>query len=67
MNNKLWVDPPSGWKFGFPKLYDRSTDNPDVVEWIVANGYPRKLMESYKDHFCYRMWEDVPREQIEPE
>lgn len=56
-NTRVWVDPPSGWKYGFPKVYDPVTDNPNVVEWIIDSGYPRKLMESFKDHFHYRTWE----------
>lgn len=54
---KLWVDPPAGWKYGFPKIWDPNKDNKDVYEWIIENGYPRTLAESYKNHFCFRMWE----------
>jgi hypothetical protein len=54
---KMWVDPPQGWKYNFPKIYDVIKDGPDVYEWIIKEGYPRKLAESYKNHFCYRMWE----------
>ena len=37
-----WVDPPSGWRYGFPRLYDPATDG-DMVEWMIANGYPETL------------------------
>jgi hypothetical protein len=35
----LVIDPPSGWKYGFPKPYD----NPNKIEanlWLALNGYP---------------------------
>jgi hypothetical protein len=37
-----WVDPPSGWRYGFPKLYDPAKDG-DMVAWMIANGYPTRL------------------------
>lgn len=37
-----WVDPPSGWRYGFPRLYDPATDG-DMTEWMIANGYPEQL------------------------
>ena len=36
-----WVDPPSGHRYGFPKLYDPATDG-DMVEWMIRNGYPKR-------------------------
>ena len=38
----FWVDPPSGWAYGFPRLYDPAKDG-DLTEWMIANGYPEKL------------------------
>jgi hypothetical protein len=37
-----WVDPPSGWRYGFPRLYDPAADG-DMTAWMIANGYPEKL------------------------
>ena len=37
-----WVDPPSGWRYGFPRLYDPATDG-DMRAWMIANGYPELL------------------------
>jgi len=36
----VWVDPPSGWRYGFPKLWDRKGTCQD---WMIANGYPEHL------------------------
>lgn len=53
---KYWVDPPSGWKYGFPKVWD-SIENHNVNEWMIDNGYPEKMIESMGDSFYCRMWE----------
>lgn len=42
MGQPYWVDPPSGWRYGFPKLYDPEKDGP-VTEWLIRNGYPETL------------------------
>ena len=39
----MWVDPPSGWQYGFPKLYTPSEDG-DMTEWLVREGYPRHMI-----------------------
>lgn len=36
----LLIDPPSGWKYGFPKPYDNPTNIP-VAQWLIENGYPK--------------------------
>ena len=41
---KWWVDPASGWMYGFPKIYDADNDE-DFQEWLVANGYPKKCVD----------------------
>lgn len=37
-----YVDPPSGHRYGFPRLYDPASDG-DMTEWLIANGYPERL------------------------
>ena len=37
-----WVDPPEGWRYGFPRLYDPASDG-DMTDWLIANGYPERL------------------------
>lgn len=39
-----WVDPPSGWKYGFPRLYDPAKDGPMRL-WLIKNGYPKTLAD----------------------
>lgn len=61
------IDPPGGWKYGFPKII------PDdqlgrVREWFVENGYPQAEIDSCGDHFYYRCWlhDDGESETVVP-
>ena len=56
MNNsteKVWVDPPSGWRYGFPKVWDRE-QNPDIKQWLLDNGVPDRDIEFSCNYL--RMW-----------
>jgi hypothetical protein len=52
----LMIDPPSGWQYGFPKVIPANHLN-RVNDWLVENGYPRELIESFGDRFYYRCWD----------
>jgi hypothetical protein len=52
---KLWVDPPEGWKYGFPAIYDPNTDG-QLSEWIVKRGYPISLIQEYGNVWSVRCW-----------
>lgn len=41
VKGKFYVDPPSGWKYGFPRPYDMKNDGP-LREFFIKNGYPEK-------------------------
>ena len=34
------IDPPSGWKYGFPKPIPDEVK--DIKKWLVENGYPQE-------------------------
>lgn len=52
------IDPPSGWLFGFPKEIPDEVEN--VIEWLVANGYPKAKIDELGDNFWCRYWyEDI--------
>jgi hypothetical protein len=38
---KYYVDPPSGWKYGFPMVFDSSTGE-SLRDFYLRNGYPEK-------------------------
>jgi len=52
---KLWVDPPEGWKYGFPAIYDPDTDG-QMSEWIVNKGYPLEKIKEYGTAWAVRCW-----------
>ena len=52
---KLWVDPPEGWKYGFPAIYDSETDG-QMSEWIVNKGYPVQTIKEYGEQWHIRCW-----------
>lgn len=56
-----YVDPPSGWLYGFPKLWDGKGN---MYEWLISEGYPKKEIEKLGNHFFVRSWatEDYPPE-----
>ena len=58
MTKKIWVDPPAGWKYGFPKVYDKEVDG-DCTAWMLKNGYPQKEIVTCGNYFHVRMWEYV--------
>lgn len=50
------IDPPSGWKYGFPKPLPDDVE--DVYKWLVANGYPQAEIDACGDYFYCRHWEE---------
>lgn len=55
-NSPLWCDPPQGYLYGFPKIYD-PTKHPPFYDWIVEEGYPQEVIDSYEGQFYCRWWE----------
>jgi hypothetical protein len=49
------IDPPSGWKYGFPKPIP--DDIKDVISWLVENGYPQEEIDKLGEHFYCRYWD----------
>ena len=50
------IDPPSGWRYGFPKPFPEGVE--DVKKWLVENGYPQQEIDALGEHFYYRHWEE---------
>ncbi len=50
---QLMVDPPSGWMFGFPALWDKSV-HPKLEDLLRHKKYPEKDIE-FACQYC-RMW-----------
>ncbi len=49
----LTIDPPSGWKYGFPKAVtqEQYKSITDLKQWCIDNGYPKSEADSYGKHF----------------
>jgi hypothetical protein len=50
------IDPPSGWKYGFPKPIPEDRLK-DVIVWLVEQGYPKETIDSFGEHFYCGYWE----------
>ena len=50
-----YIDPPSGWKYGFPKVLPEGVE--DVISWLIENGYPQHEIDACGKHFHCRHWE----------
>jgi len=48
-------DPPSGWRYGFPKILPKDVKN--IEKWLVSEGYPQKEIDSCGQHFHIRCWD----------
>lgn len=48
------VDPPGGWRFGFPRVYD-PLPTEDFKSWLIRNGYPREQADFAVN--WSRMWQ----------
>lgn len=60
MKTQLWiVDPPSGWRYGFPKPltmpFEDVKDDEKFIAWLLANGYPQGAIDDGM-HRHTRMW-----------
>lgn len=58
------IDPPSGWKYGFPKEDTFTPSKPDLtedeynrerVQWFLDNGYPQSEIDNGGLKYC-RYW-----------
>jgi hypothetical protein len=59
-SKRLVIDPPAGWRYGFPKIYDNDEGLPLEV-WLLENGYPQKEIDAGGASWC-RYWETEEEE-----
>lgn len=55
MTTHTIVDPPSGWKYGFPKIIPDDLPKENEEAWFVENGYPQALIDQGMLKYC-RSW-----------
>jgi len=61
----MMIDPPSGWKYGFPKSIPNGIEN--IKKWLVENGYPQHEIDACGDHFYCRYWEEDAADLVDKE
>lgn len=47
MEQRVLIDPPGGYFHGFAREYVGEIETLDFNAWLVAEGYPRHLVEEY--------------------
>ncbi len=74
---QMIVDPPSGWQYGFPKVFDlvysgdESKAEAERNAWFVANGYPQRDVDAGMLKYC-RSWVkeieiEIPDDKVDNE
>jgi hypothetical protein len=62
MPKVTYVDPPSGWRYGFPKpLPDPAPEN--MVQWFIEQGYPESLIKEGMLNYV-GCWQQEVEEEI---
>ena len=60
MKTVKYVDPPSGWMYGFPKEVPTGVVTDD--QWFIDNGYPKALVDAgmlkWTRHFTKEVEDD---------
>lgn len=44
MTMRLWIDPPSGWMYGFPAIYDPDKDG-SMIDFMRSKGVPEDIIK----------------------
>ena len=57
----LMVDPPSGWKYGFPKA--KPDDATHLIAWLLSEGYPQSEIGKRGSSFFIRTWEEMDHDR----
>lgn len=48
----LMIDPPLGWRFGFPRPYDK-LDTQTLKDWLLEKGYPPSMVSLAEEYSRY--------------
>ena len=57
----LMVDPPSGWKYGFPKA--KPDDVTNIIAWLLSEGYPQSEIDKMGNTLFIRTWEEMDHDR----
>ncbi len=60
------VDPDQGWRYGFPKELPNELKNKPITDWLIENGYPSEMVDTWKNselgYVPCRFWEEEVNE-----
>lgn len=59
------IDPPDGWRYGFPKPFTPSPGQ-SIEEWLIQNGYPEHQVSSWPGGLQCRIWSTDARTSGHP-
>jgi hypothetical protein len=51
---KRYIDPPAGWRYGFPKVLPDNVQ--DINAWLVSEGYPQDIIDTFPDGVPCNQW-----------
>jgi len=49
---RLVIDPPEGWRYGFPKILDQRKEQ-SLEDWLLEQGYPANMLTMALNHSRY--------------
>lgn len=61
MKKVIFIAPPNGSKYGFPKAMPESLRISTIEEreaWLVSEGYPKSEIDSLGSNFICNYWEE---------
>jgi len=64
----LLIDPPSGWRYGFPKLFidnDWGWESKSIETWLRENGYPEHELEKGMAKYCRFIESEMEEEALD--
>lgn len=72
MTQEMMYDPPTGWRYGFPKVY-RPVEGETVEDTLERDGYPRAMADDFGGKHCRfwhvdpppRNWDSIARRYVE--
>ena len=66
MTVRIWIDPPNGWRYGFPKVIPVQTkaNGEDAIKaWLLNNGYPQHEIDN--GGMRYKSWSDMRKTRLD--
>lgn len=61
----LLYDPPSGWRYGFPKPY-KPLPGERLADTLLRDGYPQREIDAGGDTYCRFIGSHEELETIKP-